>query len=277
MTHMQPEIRNGRWLVVETVDGTYTIPDDVVAVDPTQSLVERAAALQPFVEGRIEGRKDWAYFLADGWGVRMSAPGYMDATEWLGPFDTRTEAESELRSVDEGYFFEDVATDELMKQRNVIYEGDVNVEHGGVFYTLDDFEHGYVSAVRVQARDDLEGDAKLETVIDVDTITVLVDNPALSEALKECGLEGDRLTFGDAAASEDIDAQRKIAAACILYGLYEPDEQNDDHRWSRTVQLGFYQHELTKDDDHVDANWQIDTLYAFVLKKLGRGELRGCG
>lgn len=30
------------------------------------------------------------------WGARLSASGYMDCTDWLGPFDTREEAEREL-------------------------------------------------------------------------------------------------------------------------------------------------------------------------------------
>lgn len=32
------------------------------------------------------------------WWARLSAPGYMDATEWSGPFDTRAEAAADLAS-----------------------------------------------------------------------------------------------------------------------------------------------------------------------------------
>lgn len=30
------------------------------------------------------------------WGARLSAPGYLDATDWIGPFKTQEEAEQEL-------------------------------------------------------------------------------------------------------------------------------------------------------------------------------------
>lgn len=31
-----------------------------------------------------------------GWWARLSAPGYMDATEWLGPYETEDEAKDDL-------------------------------------------------------------------------------------------------------------------------------------------------------------------------------------
>lgn len=31
-----------------------------------------------------------------GWGARLSAPGYMDCTDWIGPFSTEQEAVEEL-------------------------------------------------------------------------------------------------------------------------------------------------------------------------------------
>ena len=37
------------------------------------------------------------------------------------------------------------------------YFGDVNIEHGGVFYTLKGYRDGYVSAVRVTACSDAGG------------------------------------------------------------------------------------------------------------------------
>jgi hypothetical protein len=35
----------------------------------------------------------------DKWWCRLSAPGYLDATDWLGPFDTKKEAMDELSDV----------------------------------------------------------------------------------------------------------------------------------------------------------------------------------
>ena len=37
-----------------------------------------------------------------------------------------------------------------VKRRHWFYSGDINIEHGGVFYNLDPFEDGYVDAVRLQ-------------------------------------------------------------------------------------------------------------------------------
>jgi hypothetical protein len=34
-----------------------------------------------------------------GWYARQSAPGYLDATDWMGPFDTEQEALSELHEM----------------------------------------------------------------------------------------------------------------------------------------------------------------------------------
>ena len=35
----------------------------------------------------------------DGWFARLSAPGYMDATDWLGPYESEKEAAEEVMSL----------------------------------------------------------------------------------------------------------------------------------------------------------------------------------
>lgn len=79
MAFMEPQIEFMSAYLVETNIGTECVPEDVCD-DPTK--------LEPYLEGsRIESvdRKE-------GWFGRLSAPGYMDCTEWLGPFDTEGEA-----------------------------------------------------------------------------------------------------------------------------------------------------------------------------------------
>ena len=60
------------------------------------------------------------------------------------------------------------------------YFGDVNIEHGGVFYTLKDYRDGYVSAVRVTPCSDAGGP---DNCFWVDRLTVNLDPSERTEAL----------------------------------------------------------------------------------------------
>ena len=100
---MQPQIEQGYWWCVETSNGTESFPgdlyhDECVAVGDTYDadncewFDEVATGLLQYCEG-----KDIQYFqLRKGWGCRLSAPGYMDCTEW-SVFDTREAAEGYLK------------------------------------------------------------------------------------------------------------------------------------------------------------------------------------
>lgn len=75
---MRPEVVRGDvWEVVTTDGTTYYVPADVVGNDDLQS----------FVEGTI----DTYQLLANRWMARLSAPGYLDCTEW-DAFPTMSEA-----------------------------------------------------------------------------------------------------------------------------------------------------------------------------------------
>jgi hypothetical protein len=50
------------------------------------------AALADYTEGEPDPA---TVQLIDGWCGRYSAPGYLDCTDWCGPFDTRKEAREE--------------------------------------------------------------------------------------------------------------------------------------------------------------------------------------
>ena len=60
-----------------------------------------ADALRDYTEGEPD---PGTVELLDGWCGRYSAPGYMDRTDWCGPFKTRKEAcEATNRLYDEAY------------------------------------------------------------------------------------------------------------------------------------------------------------------------------
>lgn len=128
MSFMQRQVEHGLWYVVETNDGTAIVPADVVSVphiekgagdydedsfiawhidqlpdeatDTEREIAESqgenewsevVAALRDFVTGR----KVQSVELREGWGARLSAPGYMDCTDW-SVFDSEEEAEAYL-------------------------------------------------------------------------------------------------------------------------------------------------------------------------------------
>jgi len=99
MAFMRPVAEYGQWIVCETSQGTQLVPGDVVhlaLLDRLKwTLAEGQMALlnweeeelDKFVEGKI-----YTAALAAGWCSRLSAPEYMDCTEWQGPYKNRNEA-----------------------------------------------------------------------------------------------------------------------------------------------------------------------------------------
>lgn len=93
------------------------------------------------------------------------------------------------------------------------YHGDVNVAHGGFWYRLDGWEHGYFDAVRVTSCSDAgaQGNAWW-----VEALTGIVprDEVELGRVLSCCGYDLD----GFSKAQQ----RHMIVDACIAYGLYDP-------------------------------------------------------
>lgn len=85
---MQPEIIEQDWYRVETSDGTWWVPDDCVG-----NIIEDLEEFASYVEGKPQ-----SYEKVHGFGARLSAPGYMDCTEWC-VFKTEEEAVSHLCEV----------------------------------------------------------------------------------------------------------------------------------------------------------------------------------
>jgi hypothetical protein len=83
---MQSEVVRGLWLV-ETTTGTSVVPFDVVP-HPLVRAGPDAASFVEYVEGEVQ------FFEARplAYAARLTMPGYLDATEWEGPFDTAAAA-----------------------------------------------------------------------------------------------------------------------------------------------------------------------------------------
>lgn len=95
MAFMKPQAEHFAMLVVETTAGTEHVPLDLVGEvgDPED--------LHDYIEGTVVLDQDGApdTVVEDGWWARFSAPGYMDCTSWVGPYETEKEALDALAEV----------------------------------------------------------------------------------------------------------------------------------------------------------------------------------
>jgi len=112
MSFMQPEILQCDYFACETDQGTEYVPADVpqlpfsvdfaaggVFDEDTPNGPKLLAALYPYVQGTLVEVSP-----KTGWLARLSAPGYMDCTDWT-PYDTEEEAVEGLKEMygdDEG-------------------------------------------------------------------------------------------------------------------------------------------------------------------------------
>jgi len=105
MAHMQPEIHHGQWVMVQTEWGDESLPfglvtDGMEEIDQITKWLESNEDGIPadLFEGSIclEGETIFDISVETMWGARMSAPGYLDCTEWAF-FDTEVEAIAHLK------------------------------------------------------------------------------------------------------------------------------------------------------------------------------------
>ena len=94
MAFMEPQIEFGEWYEIDGPNGTEVIPADIVGdvdLDDFGSGNDIPDALDSYCENRT------AYSIQkrEGWGARLSAPGYLDCTDW-SVFDSEDEARSYL-------------------------------------------------------------------------------------------------------------------------------------------------------------------------------------
>jgi hypothetical protein len=91
MPHMLPDIEHMTMIRVETTIGTETIPDDLVHADAAPEDCQMYLEGKPLADAELER--------VSGWFARLSAPGYMDCTEWSGPFESEQEAKEHIRDM----------------------------------------------------------------------------------------------------------------------------------------------------------------------------------
>lgn len=84
---MQPQVVHDSWYEVSTTHGTVWIPKDVIGHGDASP-----DDLKEYCEGDYQ-----EHSVLCGWGARLSAPGYLDCTEWT-VFDGEEEAKEFLRS-----------------------------------------------------------------------------------------------------------------------------------------------------------------------------------
>lgn len=93
---MQPDVYETDYLYVDGPYGGEIIPCDVVDYDPSQWPKQGDCEDDRTVPAELRDycQNKWAYEIVrkHGWVGRMSAPGYLDCTDWIGG-----ESEREVR------------------------------------------------------------------------------------------------------------------------------------------------------------------------------------
>ncbi len=94
------------WMEVDTTQGIQVIPDDLFSVQDARNLLRREeldkAGLYAMVGEYLECSKAEGIYSASlirGYGVRLSAAGYMDCTEWE-VYGNKREAMRRARELD---------------------------------------------------------------------------------------------------------------------------------------------------------------------------------
>ena len=106
---MKPQIEFGEWLEVDGACGIEAVPADLVYIpkwmitdldyetdcmEEDSDLRNVLDSVEDFIESNIDDVT--SVQLIEGYGARLSAPGFMDSTAWT-VFKTREEAEEFLR------------------------------------------------------------------------------------------------------------------------------------------------------------------------------------
>lgn len=115
---MKPEVVQGTWLIVDTDLGGEVIPSDVVDMKEARELQSMMAAdpgvpvdLKDFDLGKyVQGSQLYELDIKEGFGARLSAPGYLDSTDWTF-FDNEADA---MEYLENAYGSDDESDDEQM-------------------------------------------------------------------------------------------------------------------------------------------------------------------
>lgn len=94
MTFMELQAQYFKAYIVETNQGTEIVPADLIHYDDSLQDDYILGELYAYCEGQPQ-----SYEIETGWYSRLSAPGYMDRTDWMGPFKTQSQAENECKQL----------------------------------------------------------------------------------------------------------------------------------------------------------------------------------
>lgn len=89
MSFMQEQIIYDRWIEIDSKEGTFFIPQDLIGKTTEPRLSDCAPFIPCLPQNVISMR------IIDGYGARLSAPGYLDCTEWT-VFPTKEQAQKFL-------------------------------------------------------------------------------------------------------------------------------------------------------------------------------------
>ena len=90
-TFMKNAVVYGTFYVGETTEGTVILHPDVLEIE----------------KGHYKLLKGEQWHKQPGWYGRLSAPGYLDCTDWSGPYQSEEEAEEALNDMYDGDPIED--------------------------------------------------------------------------------------------------------------------------------------------------------------------------
>jgi len=112
MAFMKPEVTDKQdWAQVETTAGTWWVPFDVLSKSEAESA--KGGDFEPLLQ-YTEGTEVYSdqSSVKKGYGVRLSAPGYMDATDWE-VYGSKKEALKRARELAREAEGEDYATKKM--------------------------------------------------------------------------------------------------------------------------------------------------------------------
>lgn len=98
MGFMEQQIEFGKWVIVDGNCGGECIPFDICPIPDCgedEDSADYLARVFPILRDYVESTRLHSVAVREGWGARLSAPGYLDCTEW-SVFDSEQEAREYL-------------------------------------------------------------------------------------------------------------------------------------------------------------------------------------
>jgi len=93
---MQPEITFEPFEIIETNQGTVIVPAGTLSTNEILELLNEETDPLHCLTDLGQAKEAGIYEVKEGWFARLSAPGYLDCTDWDGPFKTEQEAKEYL-------------------------------------------------------------------------------------------------------------------------------------------------------------------------------------